>query len=279
MISVTWLSAYEYCARKFFLEHVLKLVEVPREVLVRGSVMHEIFESIAKQEESLVKGITRKISFHQLFDKYRQASSEAVMTVLINHKPELREFEISIPEYYNELLPLSLLQAEERALNAFRFMVQKKAYAESLWQVLFPKIIPEPDLKSELLQLRGRLDQIHEYPDKIIPYEFKTGSAPGNGVWPGHKLQMGSYLMILKEQHPELSEGIVKYLDAREDRSVMLNPFLEERVLKLRDEVLALLNEKEIPDLAENRNKCMRCQLREKCHDEKFIKQRLREAK
>jgi CRISPR/Cas system-associated exonuclease Cas4 (RecB family) len=127
------------------------------------------------------------------------------------------------------------------------------------------------------LKLKGKLDQLEQYPDRIIPLEFKTGSCPQRGVWPGHQLQMGAYLMLLRQEHPNISEGIVRYLDAREDRSVMLNQFLEEKILRIRDDIINLLGSKELPDFVDNRNKCKSCQLKEKCHDEKFLRDRMKE--
>ena len=63
MISVSLLSNYDYCARKLFLEQVLKLVVIPRAVVIKGSIRHEVHDKISKAEENFVKSIKKEVSY------------------------------------------------------------------------------------------------------------------------------------------------------------------------------------------------------------------------
>ena len=55
MISVTLLSAYMYCPRKIYLTKVLGLIEPPNAAMVKGSIRHNAFENLFKDEDELVK--------------------------------------------------------------------------------------------------------------------------------------------------------------------------------------------------------------------------------
>ncbi len=111
-----------------------------------------------------------------------------------------------------------------------------------------------------------------------MPVELKTGKMPDSGVWDSHRIQLGAYILLLRNEYKtEISEGVVRYLDHGEERKVTLNPFLEHEILELRDKVKILLNSREIPAFCRPDAKCRNCNLKEKCYDEEFLKKRLEE--
>ena len=61
MLSVSSLSAYEYCKRKLFLQNVLGIYEPPKAPLVKGQIRHQTYDKINKVEESLVKDIRTRV--------------------------------------------------------------------------------------------------------------------------------------------------------------------------------------------------------------------------
>ncbi|KYK24612.1 hypothetical protein AYK26_03490 [Euryarchaeota archaeon SM23-78] len=279
MISVSLLSAYDYCARKLFLEQVLKLVVVPRDVVVKGSIRHEVHDKISKAEESFVKSIKKEVSHKELLDGYKKSHSDILKQSIIKNKNKLAELKISLLEFFKNTWPLVLEESKDRAFNVHTFIKKYKIYGDELWKELSPKIETEYYVQSEDLQLKGMIDKLEIYENKlvreVVPYELKTGSAPKEGVWPGHKLQTGAYVMLLEKNKMFVREAFVKYLDINEARVVVMNPFLEKKVLDTRDAVLNLFKNKEIPVFCDNKNKCNSCPLKKKCFDEKFINHRM----
>ena len=82
-----------------------------------------------------------------------------------------------------------------------------------------------------------------------MPIELKTGKAPMQGVWPGHKIQVAVYQLLLEsEMGMEVTEGYVRYLDYYQDRPVMLNVLLRKQVFALRDKILIMLDAAEAPE-------------------------------
>jgi len=279
MISVSLLSSYEYCPRKLFLEQVLKLVAIPREAVVKGSIRHEVHDRTNKAEENFVKSIKQEMNYNELIDKYKKLHSDILRQSIVKNKSKLTELKMSMTDFFKETWPLVLQESQHRALNLNEFIKKNKVFGEELWRQLSPKIESEYYVESEDLLLKGVIDQLEVYDNKlvreVVPYELKTGSAPKTGVWPGHKLQTGAYVMLLEKNKLFVRDAFVKYLDINEIRPVVMNPFLEKKVIETRDKVLELFKSKDIPVICESQNKCSSCALKEHCYNEKFIKEKL----
>lgn len=279
MISVSLLSSYDYCARKLFLEKVLKLVVIPRDVVVKGSIRHEVHDKISKAEENFVKSIKKEVSYKEVLEGYKKSHSDILKQSIVKNKNKLAEVKISLSEFFKNTWPLVLEESKDRAFNVHEFIKKHKVFGDNLWQELSPKIETEYYVQSEDLQLKGMIDKIEIYENKlvreVVPYELKTGKAPKEGIWPGHKIQAGAYVMLLEKNKMFVREAFVKYLDINQARAVMMNPFLEKKVFETRDAVLELFKGKEVPVICDNKNKCNACPLKDKCYDEKFINQRM----
>ena len=71
---------------------------------------------------------------------------------------------------------------------------------------------------------------------------------PERGLWPGHKIQLGAYLLLLEEKaNKPIEEGFVRYLDSNETRQLTMNPFLRGEIIELIGKVNTLLKAKELP--------------------------------
>lgn len=279
MISVSFLSSYDYCPRKLFLEQVLKLVVVPKEAVVKGSIGHEVHDRINKADESFIRSIRTALSYSEILDKYKKLHSELLNQSIIKNKGKLAEIKVSLTDYFKEAWPMIFEESKERAMNLYNFIKTNKVFGDELWEKLSPKIQTEYYIESEELQLKGVIDKLEIYENKlvkeVVPYELKTGKAPREGAWLGHKLQIGAYVMLLEKNKMFVREAFVKYLDINESRQVMINPFLEKKVLETRDKIIGLFKSKEVPDFCESKSKCDSCVLYEQCHNEAIIKEKL----
>ncbi len=102
----------------------------------------------------------------------------------------------------------------------------------------------------------------------MVPVELKTGKAPETGVWEGHKVQLGAYMMLLLEKNEiKIKEGIVRYLDYGVERQIILDPFLKKEISELTQKVRELLSQKILPPKILEKNKCTAYQLYEQCYN------------
>lgn len=268
LISVTSLSAYDYCSRKLYLERVLRLREPPKEPIVLGTIRHGVVDFINKQEEHIVRSISKEDSEENIRDKYQNFYLRFLKKAIVDHKYELSEVGLNQLEAYKKIKELVLDESSIRVENLLNFIRKNKLYGDELWDKLTPKIESEFYVESEKLGLKGIIDNIEKYEDILIPIELKTGSAPREGVWPGHQLQLGAYLLMLSEAAgKDIDKGYIRYLDISENRPIVMNPFLKMKIEELVKKVNDCLSGRELPDFCGSENKCKSCGLRNICYD------------
>ena len=268
-ISVSLLSSYLYCSRKLFLQEVLMLEEPPKESLVMGSIRHETYDGINKKEEEIVASIKKKTPLEQLQELYKQNYLKILRKVIADNKERLKEVNLNMLDAYRKSFPFIVDESVTRAENVFNFIETNNVFGEELWQKLTPKIISELRIDSDQIRLKGIIDQVHVYEHDYVPFELKTGRTPNDGVWPSHRIQIAAYSLLLQEKfNKQVKEGFVFYLDSKEKRHVVINPFMKEEIKHIVDDVIALLESKDIPDFCSNENKCRKCGLRETCYNQ-----------
>jgi len=278
MISVSLLSAYLYCKRKLFLEQVLGIHEGPKKAPLIGRIRHRIYEEINNTEQDIVTSITEKHTSSDILQLYRTSYARIIRVVLGHYKYAIKMVNLLSSELFKEIWPTMLREAELRAKNVYDFIKKSKIFGKELWQELTPKIKSELKLASKNLGLVGKIDLLELYEKKIVPVELKTGRSPTNGIWPGHKIQITAYALLLEDKYQKrVDEGTVIYLDQNIKRTVAINPFLKEETLMLKKEVEQLLRSTNIPFFTENRNKCEKCGLKQTCYDENLLQLRLQE--
>ena len=271
-ISVTLLSSYLYCSRKLFLEKVLMLEEPPKESLVMGTIRHGTYDMINKMEEAIVTSITKKMNLDDLKERYRKEYLKFLKKAIVESKKRLNEVNLNALDAYRKSYPFIMEESITRANNIFSFIESNNVFGKELWEKLTPKIMSELRIESDELKLKGIIDQVHVYGNEYVPFELKTGKMPQDGVWPSHRIQLAAYSLLLQEKFKKpVKEGFVHYLDSRQKRQIVMNPYMADEVKQLVEEIIALLKGKDIPDYCNNENKCMKCGLKQTCYNEEEV--------
>lgn len=268
MLAVTDLSAYMYCPRKVFLKKVMKIIPPVKDVMVLGSIQHETLDISNQAEESIIKAIISPLNYQDIFMLYKKVYYLNLKNIISAKEKELAQFSLNPDNVFDDVWPKIVLEAQLRAENVFSFIILNKLYGEKLWENLTPKYITETRVSSDKLGIRGIIDKIEVYSDeKFIPLELKTGAMPNFGVWSGHKIQMLAYIFLLREKlNKEINEGILYYLDHKEKRKVVVNPFSENDLKSVINSINNMIKDQELPSIQENKNKCNACNLKEFCH-------------
>lgn len=271
-IPVSLLSAYMYCSRKLFLEEVLLLEEPPKESLIMGSIRHETYDKINKTEEEIVTSIAKRVGLGEIQELYKQKYLQILRKAVANNRNRLKEANLNMLDAYRKSFFFITEESQLRSSNIFNFIEANNVFGKELWEKLTPKIISELKVESNELRLKGIVDQVHIYNDEYVPFELKTGRTPQDGVWPSHRIQLAAYSLLMQEHFKKpVKEGFVVYLDTKEKRHIAMNPFMKEEVKQIVDDVIALLEKKELPDFCNNENKCRKCGLKQTCYDENEI--------
>ncbi|MGV8150437.1 MAG: CRISPR-associated protein Cas4 [Candidatus Woesearchaeota archaeon] len=271
MVNATQLSSYIYCPRKLFIGSVLEIKEPPKKELVRGKVWHQSYELINKNESSIVKSILPNSSgkYDEIFDLYRKGFAKFLRNAIIMNKSELKKFEVDMLELFNEYWPHFEEEAKTRALNVSVFIRKSGLFGEQLWDSLTPKIISEQYFKSEKSDVSGIIDMIEVHDNELyVPVEFKTGKFPASGMWDGHRMQLGAYLVMLEDSGKKVSEGVLKYKDSDEKRILVMDSMLRREVVTAVSKANLIIKNFDLPGYVDNKNKCAKCSFKDICYDE-----------
>ena len=266
-IPVSWISTYLYCKRKLYLEEVRELRVPHNKYVIKGEIRHKIFDKINTIDEEIVRSIKSLMRKDDIFMLFRKRYYTAVNEILKEESMKLFSIGLNTPDYFHEIWPSILAEATLRAENIFGFLVKEKIYSAELWAKLFPKYLSEVRLENE--DVKGIIDRIEVYPGQIIPVELKSSKGPKEGVWPGDRVQVESYMILAESEFgKKVPHGFVNYLESGEIRRVPNNEFVKDYVGGIIDNIEETLNGK-LPDFVKNKNKCTRCPLKEKCYGTK----------
>jgi len=133
-------------------------------------------------------------------------------------------------------------------------------------------------VKAQKLGLVGVIDWLEKEGEEYTPHELKNATAPREGVWHDHMIQVAAYAMILSEAHGKVvGKGYVHYLKNGALRPVVVNAFLRDEVERLIRQVGDLVSGSQIPPYVENKKKCEKCPHKAICYDGEAIRKLLNE--
>lgn len=263
MIPVTALSDYLYCPRKIYLRHVLKFTPVIREPIVKGKIRHDVLDAVNKTEENLILSI-KPADLDNLDIIYKQVYKELLTNSISKFDNDIKEADLNKDVVFNDSLKKVLDEASYKAKALLRMIKETGLFGKDLIDAIPVKQKSELSLASKELRLKGIIDRVEIIDDLHIPVELKTGSMPRDGVWPGHRVQLASYILLLNEKFNS-NHGFVEYLDYNIRRKITMNPFLEDEVKSLINNVFAVLESDQMPELCDNPNKCKSCNFKNHC--------------
>lgn len=263
MIAVSALPTYHYCPRKFYLQYVLEVKPIEVERIVKGGIKHNVFDYINKAEEEIVKKITpENIAETGMF--YKQEYYKALMDAIEQKEETIRKVGLDKNVLLEETWPKLMQEAEIRAKNIVEFAEQCNMYGKDLWEFLTPKYISELSVMSTKLKLRGRIDRVEVWDESYIPVELKTGNMPMNGIWPGDRLQLGAYILLLQQKY-KAEHGFLEYTEYRVRKKLTMDENLRGEIINAVEEVHEAIKSKHLPKKCDSKKKCINCFMREGC--------------
>lgn len=278
MIPVTALSSFEYCPRKLYLERILLLATENKDAMVRGSLHHNCLEAFTNIEPQLVTKITSTLSYADVVDLFVAKAKTITAAQYAAFADTVDKTQLDKAKLRNDLLVVMHGEARARARDIVSFSEQHGGvHGQQLWDLLDPKRQSERWITLKDLGVRGIIDCILQFRDgALIPIEYKTGKAPSRGVWPGHKLQVGAYAVLMEREFGvRIDYGVIRYLDHSREEKVYVNPALRDEVLQLIRQVQDLLTSPTLPARISNERKCVVCSYKEQCYDDAFMQNRL----
>lgn len=270
MISVTDLSTLNYCSRKLFLSKVLGIKEPAKKTTLLGTMHHEALEIASSYLQRIVGSTSKGMEKQEIFELFYSHYLPIAEDLKDRYLGAIVSFGV-LPEEVSSSLKKTLRnEAFFMAARTKRYMESTGLYGDELF-LKMPKVISEIRLKSEKMGLTGRIDRAEFGQESIMIYEMKTGKSPISGVWPGHRTQIMAYMLLVKEEFKKDTAAIVYYIDSNESKEIKFNSFMAFEIGKLIENAKSLIRQRKLPEITQNRNKCLSCGLREKCHDQALM--------
>ena len=250
LISVTDLCAYKFCIRSLYLKLVLGLREPVKPVMLLGGIRHRIYDQANKREEGIVTQIASGTDRQRILALFSEAYNEILQDSVSKYSSQLGNLGIMDgTSVASQLEPAVLSQAHSRADEIISFSSKAKLFGSDLWEALTPKIITELSVRSTKFRLKGIVDRVEVYGNEYVPVEIKTGRTPSEGVWPDHRIQLASYMLLLNDKfNANVKEGLVKYVATDQTRQIVMNPFMEYEVTAAVNDVFKLIENPDVPD-------------------------------
>jgi CRISPR-associated protein Cas4 len=258
ILSITDITSYMYCPRKFYLKKVRGIKEKQNQLMVKGRLKHEVFDRFNKNEKNIVTEIKEKISKEEIYKIYRTDALKITNQIINFHKELLSGFKISRFDFLHEVLS-SLEKEIKLRISSIEQGIEKGYLGKELWENLPVKYFSEVEMISEELGLKGRIDRV-ELGEEIIPYEIKTRKE----VYEADKIQLAGYSLLLEDKFKKkIYFGIIETAEKKE--KIIIDEELRKRFLGLAEEIRTMLREKKEMPINSSFKKCQYCNFQEIC--------------
>jgi CRISPR-associated exonuclease Cas4 len=120
-------------------------------------------------------------------------------------------------------------------------------------------------LSSEKIGITGRLDMLVISPEGYFPVDFKYTTG-----WPhkNHHYQLGGYAFLVEEKYGvKVNSGFIYLIPHKNVVIIDLNGSIKNDILRILDEMRAMIIKEQMPEATKFRNKCQDCEFRNYCGD------------
>jgi CRISPR-associated protein Cas4 len=261
LLNVTDLSAYLFCARKFYLEKVKGLKAPVNKAMIEGSIRHKVLEEFSIQEERLVESFG-SVSKKEIVEKFHSLLDLIIKKIFSQSAETIQKFGIDVKELYKKIFEAMENDLLLRA-SSIDDAIRKGFTGKDLWANLEPKYISEMELISEELGLKGRADRIMISEDSIVPFELKTRAV--DKVWPSDEVQLTCYSMMLEEKYgKKIPLGILEAGNKKHE--IVIDEKKKREVVKLIGEVNEVLDGRNLR-FPSSFGKCQSCPWKKECDE------------
>jgi len=255
LLSVTHLTSYIYCPRKFYLEKIKGLRQPPTKPMIEGRIRHDIRQAFSNNEKDFILTLTKEVDIE---NNFKRLLSELIHTTFLTNSKIIKTFSISPTELNSKITQAMQKEIQPRA-QAIKTTIEQGHIGPELWLNLKPKYISELSLQSEKIGIRGRVDRVMIQGDKIIPFELKTREI--QKIYPSDEIQLTCYAMLLEEHYNKpIPLGILEAGNTTHEL-----PITQENKDKVVELVQEVNNITENPPFPSSFSKCQSCSLKAKC--------------
>ncbi len=126
-------------------------------------------------------------------------------------------------------------------------------------------------LSSDKLGIISKMDIVDGENGEVSPLELKKGDSPDEGVWEADLVQIGSQMIILRDNDLECHKGYVYYSATNKKVLVPFDEMLESKVIDIVNRIRNCAEKGEIPEPLNASKKCEGCSIAGICLPDETI--------
>jgi CRISPR-associated exonuclease Cas4 len=229
---------------------------------------------IAEIEEHLSKNIEDYIKNSIAILENNDSKYDKSLEQEIKEKKHLNGMEIA---NNNEIDKLNELKSEIKneayfnmkilALKSQKAMGLNEKDGNQIAEMFFPTSMYSYLIKDHQLEIIGSCDKIEIVEGKYFPINIKYSIPPLKGVWDNDAVDLVANAMLIEQEFDtEVFVGFIDYLKIGEKRPVVMDAFLRKGLFKVLNEIKDIINEKIVPNVNVNIQKCNSCDYKEICY-------------
>ena len=256
-----------YCERLFYMKKVMDIPRVETYPMVRGTNEHEIRRILAKcmiAEYQACKNIEslKKLDYESIIDSALDYGRELARTTRT-------VFYLRLEEAKSDLKYRLELEEKQRLETAVK-MAKKGIDIQTICSLLLPWMY-EIGVGSSELGITGRIDQVFQNKNEMIPLDFKTHTKRNAALFwkDAHFEQLAVYAMLLEMKYPQYTakKGIIKYTEDNHNQVFNITKKDKQNVLEHINQAKKLIQIQKLPPKLEGKKsiKCESCYLRNFC--------------
>ena len=288
MISVSSIRTYMYCPLKLYLQNEID-EEINNELLLNKTMkelridLQDLFQrnlrrlkkdmEIAEIEENLSRNIEDYIKnsiaiLENSYLKDNNTSEEEIKGQNHLENKEIATDEINkINDLKSEIKNEVYFNMKILALKSQKAMILNEKDGNQIAELFFPSSMYSYLIKDQQLELVGTCDKIEIIEGKYYPINIKSSNPPLKGTWDNDAIELvANALLIEQEFDTEVFVGFIDYLKIGDKRPVVMDANLRKGLFKVLNEVKDILNEKIVPNVNINIQKCDKCDYKEICY-------------
>lgn len=261
MINLSSIKLHMYCPMKLYLKNHLDEEEN------RDYLLHNEVKNLRIDIQDLIQKNLRKIT--------KTMKLLEIEEILTNNIPEY--LENSITNLRNSNYKISNEQLEEinneiyfnlkiLSLKAQKAMQTLEKDGIAIVEMFFPSTIYSYLIKDSQLDISGTCDKIKIINGNYYPISIKSSNPPLKGVWDSDAIELVANALLIEEEFDtEVFVGFIDYLKIGDRRPVVMNVELRKGLFNVLNEIKEITNNKKIPKVNINKNKCLSCEYEAIC--------------
>jgi len=289
MISISSIRTYMYCPLKLYFQNemdekingefllhktmkelridLLDLFQRNLRRLKKDMNLAEIEEHLSKNIEDYIKNSIAILENNDCKDskssEHEINNEQTMENIKIANMDEIEKLNDLASEIKNE----AYFNMKLLALKSQKAMRLNDKDGNQIAEMFFPTSMYSYLIKDNQLEIIGSCDKIEIVEGKYFPTNIKNSNPPLKGVWDNDAIELvANALLIEQEFDTEVFVGFIDYLKIGDKRPVVMDANLRKGLFKVLNEIKDIINEKIVPNVNVNIQKCNKCDYKEICY-------------